>query len=473
MIVITKRDVAWNFIATFLKTASSIILLPLILKCLSAQEIGIWTIFISIGGLASIADFGFSPSFSRNITFIFSGVNKLSKVGFDNESNTGVINYVLLKTALKAMKYFYSRVALFVFLFLSVFGTYYIQYVLKDYQGSNDNIYLAWFIFICYISFNMYTIYFESLLIGKGFIKESKQIDILTQIIYLFLATILLLLGYGLVGFFGAQLFASILTRYLSQKKFYTPELKDKLNNLHVDDYKEIIRTIFPNAIKGGISSMGSLFIYRSPLLIGSMFLSLQDIGSYGLTRQIFDVIYLVASTYSITYFSKLSSNWAINDINANRIIYVKSLLVTIFLYLLAIPALVFFANPFLKLYGSNTLLLEGLPLYILIVHYFFNLVHGQSIPIVVSRNHLPLYYLGFIGGIIVIILTFVMLKYFSFGVLALVISPTIVYMSYENWKWPSYAFKVLELNFKTFLDINKLVISDFYKSVKLKFTSI
>lgn len=469
MIVITKKDVVWNFIATFLKTASSIILLPIILKYLSAQEIGIWTIFVSIGGLIGIADFGFSPSFSRNITFIFSGVNKLSKVGFNSENNTGTINYVLLKTTLKAMRYFYLRVAIFVFLFLLIFGTYYIKYVLKDYEGSNDNIYLAWFIFICFMSFNMYTNYFESLLIGRGLIKDSKQINIVTQMIYLFLATILLLLGYGLVGFFGAQLFSSILTRYFSYRKFYTADLKEKLKDSYVDDYKEIIRTIFPNAIKGGISSIGSLFIYRSPLLIGSMFLSLQDIGSYGLTRQIFDIIYLVASTYSITYFSKLSSNWAINDINANRFIYIKSLLVTIFLYLLAIPPLVFFANKFLSIYGSHTLLLDGLPLYILIGHYFLTLIHGQSVPIIVSRNHLPLYYVGFIGGIMVVLLTFVMLKYFTFGVLALVIAPTVVYMSYENWKWPSYAFKVLELDFKKFIDINRIVISDFYRSLKLK----
>lgn len=472
MINITKKDVVWNFVATFLKTASSIILLPLILKYLSAEEIGIWTIFVTIGGLISIADFGFSPSFSRNITFIFSGVSKLSKVGFDSQSTTGLINYNLLKTTLKAMKYFYLRVAIFVFFFLLIFGTYYIKNILNDYVGSRNNIYLAWFIFVCFISFNMYTNYFESLLLGKGLIKDSKQINIMTQMIYLFLASILLLMGYGLVGFFGAQLFSSILTRYFTYKKFYTFELKAKLKSSSEDNFKDIIRTIFPNAIKGGISSLGSLFIYRAPLIIGSMFLSLQDIGSYGLTRQIFDIIYLVASTYSITYFPKLSNNWAINDINANRFIYVKSLLVTIFLYLLAIPPLVLFANKFLIVYGSNTLLLAGLPLYILIGHYFLTLIHGQSVPIIVSRNHLPLYYVGFIGGIMVMILTFVMLKFFTFGVVSLIIAPTIVYMSYENWKWPTFAFKILELDFKTFVDINRLVIIDFYKSLKLKLSS-
>jgi O-antigen/teichoic acid export membrane protein len=65
---IGKRDVIWNFIATFMRIASGIIVLPLVLRLLPTQEVGLWNIFITIGSLATLLDFGFSNAFTRKNT---------------------------------------------------------------------------------------------------------------------------------------------------------------------------------------------------------------------------------------------------------------------------------------------------------------------------------------------------------------------------------------------------------------------
>jgi len=78
---ITKIDVLWNYIATFFKISSSLLLLPFILHKLSSEDVGIWSIFSSIAALVFLVDFGFNSSFSRNVTYIFSGVTTLQKDG--------------------------------------------------------------------------------------------------------------------------------------------------------------------------------------------------------------------------------------------------------------------------------------------------------------------------------------------------------------------------------------------------------
>ncbi|MHB9143471.1 MAG: O-unit flippase-like protein, partial [Paludibacter sp.] len=117
---IGRKDVIWNFVATFMRVASGIIVLPLVLRLLPSQEVGLWYLFLTIGGLATLLDFGFANSFTRNVTYIFSGVKILKKEGYtpvDNDDKT--IDYGLLKSVIAAMRRYYGIVAgVFIVLFI-------------------------------------------------------------------------------------------------------------------------------------------------------------------------------------------------------------------------------------------------------------------------------------------------------------------------------------------------------------------
>ncbi len=90
---ISKVDVAWSFFATFFRVASTALLLPIILRLLPADEVGLWTIFMSVTFIVNLFDFGFSSSFSRNITYIFSGVKELKPEGFTASVDQGKVDY--------------------------------------------------------------------------------------------------------------------------------------------------------------------------------------------------------------------------------------------------------------------------------------------------------------------------------------------------------------------------------------------
>ena len=120
---IGKKDLFWTVLATFFKLGAGVLLFPFILNKLPAQTIGVWTIFTSVGVISTLLDFGFNQSFARNVAYVFSGVRNLQKQGFQtiNQSNISddLIDYNLLKSTIRAMRFFYSRVAIILFVFFS------------------------------------------------------------------------------------------------------------------------------------------------------------------------------------------------------------------------------------------------------------------------------------------------------------------------------------------------------------------
>ena len=113
---IGKKDIAWNFIGTIMRVASGVILMPLVLVQLSKADVGLWNIYIQLGGLALLLDFGFMNSFGRNITYIFSGVKELKAEGYASADYTDkTISYDLLKSVINAMRRYYGIIALVFF----------------------------------------------------------------------------------------------------------------------------------------------------------------------------------------------------------------------------------------------------------------------------------------------------------------------------------------------------------------------
>ena len=217
---IKNEDVIWNYLATFLKIASSVLLFPFILNMMSPEMVGIWTVFVTINALAALLDFGFSSTFSRNVSYVFSGVKKLKKGYEIVNDDLSAIDYGLLKGLINAMKWFYLRMAVLLFIIYSTLGTYYIYSLLNGYSGDETEVYISWAILCVIISYNLYTLYYDSLLIGKGLIKKSKQILILGHILYLITAAVLIVLDYGLIAIVSAQAISVFVIRWLSFNAF-------------------------------------------------------------------------------------------------------------------------------------------------------------------------------------------------------------------------------------------------------------
>jgi O-antigen/teichoic acid export membrane protein len=209
---IGRKDLLWNYAATSMRILSGIVVLPIALRMLPSEEMGIWSIFISLMTITSLLDFGFSNSFSRNITYVYSGIKELKTKGYA-AVETSDIDYGLLKSLLSAMRRYYGVAAL-AFLIIFLAGSpFYLSSVLQQYSGNKQTIWIAWFIFGGILAYELYTYYYNTILIGRGLVKRNMQIIVLSQSIRIVVTLAFLFAGLNIISLVLGLLISDIINR--------------------------------------------------------------------------------------------------------------------------------------------------------------------------------------------------------------------------------------------------------------------
>lgn len=443
---IGKKDIIWSYVATIFRVGAGIILWPFILSQMSAETVGIWNVMITIMGFVALLDFGFQPSFARNISYIFSGVTKLQKVGIQTAVSDGNINFSLLKGTLNAMRKFYRWMALGVFVILGIAGTAYFYYILQKYSGDRTDAMIAWILLITINSYNVYTLYYNALLLGKGYIRRERQIMILSQCVYLSLAIVLIYAGYGLTAIVSSQAVSIILQRILSYRVFFTKELKQQLLHTEADETKDILRAISPNAVKVGLTQLGGFCVTKSALLIGSAFLTLEETACYGITLHIIDILARCSTVYYQSITPKIAQSRANKDVIKLKHYFVCSIGILVATFLLGGAAIAFLGNWGLNMIGSETQFLPTIMLCVMLLVYLLETNHSIAAGFISADNRIPFFIPSLLSGLGTVVLLWLFLSIFKWGVWGMILSQGIAQLVYQNWKWPSMVIKELNI---------------------------
>ena len=434
-----RKDFVWTLLATFFKIGAGVLLFPFVLRMLPVESVGIWTIFTAITQLTFIFDFGFNVSFARNVSYVFSGVSSLKKEGYESIDAAYVnrVDYSLLSGTIRAMRYFYSRMAIVLFVLFAVVGTFYIYGLCRVYSGDVREVYVAWGILVLINSYNLYTLYYEALLNGRGLIKRVHQIILIGNVVYIILAIVLILLGGGLVAIVSSQAISVLLVRYLSKRAFYTKEIIDGLSIVDDVDYKGVLSAITPNAVKVGLTSLGGFIINKSSMFIGSLYVSLEMMASYGITLQLLVVIGMLAGIVSRVYMPKVFQ-WRVEGrLDLVRRTFYLSSIVMLFVFVLSGTVIVLWGDWMLGVLKSSTLLLPTGLLVMLFIQYYLEYNHANAAQYLLSRNEVPFFKASLISAVGVLVLLGVFVVWLDMGVLGMILSPMIVQALYQNWKWP------------------------------------
>ena len=432
---IGNKDLLWSVLATFFKMGAGVLLFPVILRILPAETVGIWTVFTVVTSLSLLLDFGFTSSFARNVAYIFTGVESLRKDGFSDASDT--VSYDLLKSTIRAMRWFYSRVAIALLILLVTVGTWYIHTLLQSYKGDKTEIYIAWFLLCIINTYNLYTLYYESLMRARGFIKRLNQIILIGNIAYIGVAAVLVLTGFGLVSIVSAQIASVVIIRILSKRYFFDTELKIALSSANDDHFKEVLTAIYPNAVKVGLTGLGGFLINKSATFIGALYLPLADIGSYGITMQVVMVFVAMGNLYYTVFLPKVFQWRVEHNFAAIRLIYIKSVVVLVSVYLVCGIGVAVSGNWLLELIDSKTFLFGGALLFVTLLVAFLEQNHSMAASFLLSKNEVPFFRASLISAGATLILLFLFLGYFEIGLWGLILAPGIAQLCYQNWKWP------------------------------------
>ncbi len=441
---IGKKEIVWSYAGTAFMVGAGVILLPFILHKMPQETVGIWNIFQTITALVLMLDFGFRPTFARNISYIFSGIKALQKNGVNHIDADAEVDYGLLKGTLIAMRRFYRWIAIAVFTLLATVGTAYFWYILQKYSGDRTDAMVAWVLLIAINCYTLYTFYYDALMIGKGYVTRTNQINMLSQTIYIILAIGLIYAGLGLTAIVSAQLVATIIRRGLSYYVFYTPQLKKHLEEATPQESKEILAAITPNAIKIGLTQLGGFLVNKSAILIGSAFLTLEEVASYGITMQLMDVLARCSMVLYIAYMPRLAQCRATNDIPQLRKYYIWCTATYAAIFVLGGCVWIVAGEWVLQLIGSQTSFIASDLLIIALVASFLEHNHAQSAGFIMADNRIPFFIPSIASGAATVILLWIFLSSLHMGLWGMILAPGLVQLAYQNWKWPSMVIKEL-----------------------------
>ncbi len=441
-----RTDLLWNYAASFMRLASAMIILPLILRLLPDEEVGLWNVMIGLNAMIYLLDFGFFQTFSRSVTYIFSGAQELRSEGLGTTSDDGKVNYSLLKGALSAMRVYYAGVAIFLVILLFTGGYFYIEKLLDGYSGDAEIARIAWYLYGILLSYQFYTYFYDALLVGRGMIKRSRQIIVFSQCTHIILASTMLIMGFGIISMVCGQTLATILNRILSRRAFYDKETKFEVRNAQSVSWVGILKTLWKTAYKSGLANLSLVFTNKMLPLIGGLFIPLAVLGSYGITKQLADLTYTLSLIWFMTFLPKMTQNRLLGKEDEVKRIYIKAQYIAFGVFIALSTAVVILGPWALRIIKSNTPLIGTDLLVILFVASLFEAFTFLSTSVLVSKNIVPHYKAQMVTAVATISILLVVLNYTKLGVTALIIVPLSVQLLYQHWKWSYVVFQDLKI---------------------------
>jgi O-antigen/teichoic acid export membrane protein len=450
---ISNKDVIWSYLAQVFSVLSGLITLPLILKLLSTEEIGMNYLILTLGSLVSLFDFGFAPQFGRNITYIFSGSQKLFKEGVAVSDMSLGINYRLLATMILTAKHVYRRLAVFVLFVMLFFGSTYVYTVTNGFTNINHALEI-WVVYSFSIFFKIYYSYYSALLLGKGLILESKKAMVYSKLVYVLLTFIFLYSDLGLFGVVLANLISPFVSRFISFKYFFTKDLNNKIKVYEIskEEKLELFRTIWHNAKKLGLVFIGSHAISKLSIFLAGLYLSLSDIASYGLMIQIFALLSTISGMIFSVYQPRFSSLRSSNNIKVLKEEFAFSMNIYYLTFIIGAFILIYTGPYLLTFIGSNAILPSKSILILFSIVVFLEGNHSNFATLIVTNNNVPFVTSSLVAGFFIGLGSFLSLNFTSYDILGLVLVQGLVQLAYANWKWPHVVCKEFKINFTSFL---------------------
>ena len=432
----------WSYIAQFLSMGVGVITLPFILNKLSAPEIGLNYILITIGSVVALVDLGFAPQFARNFTYVFSGAKEMKKEGVAEVGSE--TNYELLGYLLKTARYIYGVLAIFALILLLGIGTPYVYRVTDGFKAVPNALYV-WLIYSFGVLFQIFYSYYFSMLLGAGKIKEQKYAVIGNKLLYMAILITGLYLGAGLISVALAQFLSPFFGRILAYRYFYSKSLKQELSNHSTREKKrvhEIFKALWYNAKRQAIMQIGAYAILRFSMFIAGLYLSLEEFASYGLMVQLVGILGTVSCTFMQISNPKFASLRARRENKKLISSFSFALVIFYILFIIGAIVLVLWGEPLLSLIKSNALLPSKVTVAIYCLVMFLEYNHSNFAGLISSDNKVPFAPASICTGIAVCIGIFIVVKVTTWGILGLVLVQGICQGAYQNWKWPRMAMQ-------------------------------
>ena len=436
-----KADVVWNYLGTIVSMSSGFILLPLLMLYLTDEELGLWYVYLALSNFALLFEFGFSPTFARNIVYVVSGARRLTAKGCDVDSVEPGIDWHLLNTVVKASKIIYAIIAVVVTFLLVTVGSAYVTHVTKGIDPAV--VWGSWPLFCVSVFLNLYFLWSITVLRGYGDVAGEKKALVISKVSQLVVSAVLLFAGLGLVGAAIGYLANAVLLRgaaMIMARKHREIEEGRRSDEVpvSVSAIKDIFLTIFHVAWRDGLVQLALYASTQATSILSSLFLGLSETGTYSVLLQFSNAIFSFASAYPNSFFPAMQSAYAEGNGRLQR-------------HYVCTGIVGYWTLSFLGTVGVCVVLLPILPVIkpgvsvdfglFLLMCFYLALLNQHSIfcNYIVGMNEVPYMWGYVLAAVFGTVMVCLLCGGFGLGAWGLILGQAVSQLFYNNWKWPVY----------------------------------
>ena len=434
---ISKADIIWNYVGTVLSSVAGFLLLPFLIYYLSASELGLWYVYLAVGNLVTLFQFGFSPTFARNFAYCWSGARSLTQEGCTCAE--GDVDPALMAHLIAACKTVYRRVSLVALVVLAVPGTIYILSVTNELNLIE--VLLSWVIFSLGVLLNLYFLWYESALSGIGAVAASNQVAVAARLSQIIVAAALLIFGMGLVGSAVGFFLNALVYRFAGSRKFWcNPDIvKLELKTIPINksEVMRLYKIVSYNAFRDGGVMLSNYASTQASSLICSTFLGLAQSGAFSIALQFATAIGNMGRAYMNSCTPMLQSACQRGDQPLVRHTLGLCSAVYVLISILGFIGVIGFIYPVLNIFKPGSNLDPFVFCGVMVYMFLFNWC-ALFASMLANMNTIPYLKAYVVTAAFSIVLSAAFASLPGFGAWGLILGLCIPQCAYNVWHWPA-----------------------------------
>lgn len=440
------KDVVWNYLGIFFSLGSQVIWLPVLIHYLPPDILGLWYVFVSIGGLVVLMDSGFTPTLSHCMTYAWSGAADLKKHGVVFSSEKSEPNYALVCGMLATCRWLYFAIAMAATLLMATLGTVYIQRIAADYLSWQ--IYATWGLYIVSTFINLYIGYYSIVLTGIGDVFRKNKANIVSKSVFLLLGIVGLVFDFGIlslgVAYFASGFVMRSLCKHYLLHVHHFDDLLQEYRHQTVYSKGHILAMMWPNAWRDGLVTVTFYLTGQATVLLSSSFLTLYETGIYSFSMQVINAIIGISYGMFGAYVPAIQSAYVSRNRDLMRTLYAKSMACGFYLSIAGITVFATIGIPIVK-WLRHDFTIDHSVFLVMACSIYLMARHRNSACFISTMNRLPYTFSFIFFGVLTLICTYIGLAYFNMGLWGIVLIPLMVQSLYNNWKWNQVVNRYLQ----------------------------
>lgn len=442
-------DLIYGVVGLFMQVGTGLVMLPLTATMLAPSELTFWSVFLAIQAFSYLIEFGFTPTFARNFTYVLNGADRLVAEGVPSEKS-GAVNLVLLRELLSTSQKLYAILALIVLLVLGIGGTYYIAMLARTAEDVSY-IWTSWALFVGTLVFHTYMNWQACVVMGADRMREYYQVITVARLAQVVLSVAGLIIYQGILSLVVAYAISAIVMRLHYQ--FIARDVGDLVKEVPEarGAVRRIMRVVAPNAIRSGWTTVGAYFTTRFSFLVISLALGASLAAEYAIAQQAFFALMAISIVVGQLNNTRMTSARISRDMPVLRDMYAFSVFFGCTVFLCGSAAMVLLGEPILQLIGSQTLLPPVPVLAAMTVIIVLDIHANFAMGYIVTGNSIPHMRAVLVTGVAVAVSVGIV-YYMKGDLLTFVLVQGVMQACYNFWRWPLQVYRELEITPRNFL---------------------